>query len=436
MSSETTAAPRPARQFGCIRLVLVVEADLAEGEHADGWSPGPYPFPASADATLVAGRSERAKYFHPRVCDALYDDRWHRSPTDAERSASPIAELEVDALELVRFRAPGKDPDGLFVVHTSVDAGISGDDLVKALSRASLLEERGAGADPELRGWHDRLLGNLGTTSSARRATTIALVTPAGQTLATPAAASQLPWSWQDQWLWFLASATPYTRYPPDPADRDKLLGGQISFSATWRALVLRDGTAFLGCEPDRGEETSYYRAAELFVRSIYLDALLLGIIQRITLSEIADDVAGLKDPVSQPKALRVIEQDLTNFRNVFWWQHLTYHGFGNELLAAYQQQHGLDPLREQIVEELAEYSRQAERLAAEKTNALLALLTILGATFGLAFGITQSLGVESTFWVLISMGIALVAAVVAGFLPVTRSLLRPLFEEVRGSGK
>jgi hypothetical protein len=62
---------------------------------------------------------------------------------------------------------------------------------------------------------------------------------------------AQVPgWDATDQWRWALASRTTRHDFPPDPDHADALLDGTVIFSADWRALINRDGAAFVALRP------------------------------------------------------------------------------------------------------------------------------------------------------------------------------------------
>lgn len=67
----------------------------------------------------------------------------------------------------------------------------------------------------------------------------------------------------------------PLERFAPDPEDT-ALFAGRVRFSADWQALVLRDGTAFVGLSADPGGDQTFHATAAHHVHTIYLDVFLL----------------------------------------------------------------------------------------------------------------------------------------------------------------
>ena len=148
---------------------------------------------------------------------------------------------------------------------------------------------------------------------------------------------------------------------------------------------MLRDGTALLGSGPDMSPVYRLFEDPELHFRTIYLDALLLGQMQRLVLTQIADDLAAVVDPVLDPQRLLDLERELTTFRNVFWWRHLGPQWHGNALLGAYQKQHEIAELLDQVADELGDYSNKAERAATQRSEALLGVLAVISLPVGAA---------------------------------------------------
>jgi hypothetical protein len=395
-----------SEQFSRRSAALIVDVDL---DRLPDWEPGPLPL--EHDGT-VATRDARRGYFNERAAHALYGPgRVHRLSPQRHQG------FEVHGVELLRVSDRRRTRNALLVVHANPAA--DGLELVQSLAQ---LADVGAA-----RGWYDGLLDGAGRVGpDVRRAATLALVTPARRPEAPLPSAEYGAWTPELEWLWLLASATPPDTYRP-PAEWAKPLGESlIRLSEGWKALVLRDGAAFLGSGPDIGAVYRLFPDAELHFRSIYLDSLLLGHIQRLRLSQIADDLAALGDAVRYPDRLRELELELAEFRNVFWWQQLGPHWHGNELLQAYQRQHEIEKLFGQVIGELQDYSRQAQTAAAQRTAALLGVLSVVGVPFGFAVGLTRAIGIEDWRWV--ALALLLAAAVSAAILTTHpgRTLIRP----------
>ncbi|MEC4019496.1 hypothetical protein [Streptomyces sp. H27-D2] len=191
-------------------------------------------------------------------------------------------------------------------------------------------------------------------------------------------------WTAVEQWLWLLASGCSEARFAPDPDDPGTH-SGTVRFSADWKALVLRDGTAFVGMSPDPGGDC-FHAVAEAHVHSIYLDALLVGCMQFHALNGVANNVAGTEAAQLDSDVLAELEYHLMHVRRRLWFSHITVRGKGNEVLRQFQAQHALPELLENIVNELADAGRLVEALTSRSVNAALGLLTVLGLPVGVAF--------------------------------------------------
>lgn len=395
--------------------VLVVDLDL---ERLPDWQPGPLPV---RHGETTATSDVRRRYFNERTSQALHGaDRVHLW-ADENPIGAPAAGFEVIGLELLRVHG-GRGRNALLAVHGGLAA--DGLQLVDSLARIAHIGPAGSSS----RAWFDELLAGFGRVGqNVRRAATVSLVVPARAPEEPLSDPDYAEWTPELQWLWLLASATPTEEYRPPPEYGQALLGSLVSLSADWRALVLRDGAAFLGSGPDIGPVYRLSSDPELHFRSIYLDSLLLGHVQRLQLSRIADDLAALGDPVRHPERLVQLEQELTTFRNVFWWQQLGPHWHGNELLAAYQRQQEIPELLAEVVDGLEDFSRQARTTAAQRTSALLGLLTIVGLPATFAIGLMRALGIEELGPILLSLVVAALVSAAILSTRTGRTLVRPL---------
>jgi hypothetical protein len=392
-----------ADQFAQRGVILITPVDLVA---VPEWEPGPLPF---ADGEAVATAEVRRTYFNERSGQALYgSDRAHRWAGSGERLELPGAEFELVGLEVVRVPGRRLDRNGLAVVHGRIPADGLG--FVEALAT---LADIGSASSP-LRRWCDGALDGCGVVGpSIKRAMTMTLATPAAPLAAPLAGSGYDAWSAELQWLWLLASATPSEGYLPAPEAREALAGSLVRLSAGWQALVLRDGTALLGSGPDMSPVYRLFADPELHFRTIYLDALLLGQMQSLVLTQIADDLAAVVDPVLDPQRLLDLERELTTFRNVFWWRHLGPQWHGNALLGAYQRQHEIPDLLAQVADELGDYSNKAERAATQRSEALLGVLAVVSLPVGAA-ELIHALGVHEWHWIapILAIAVGLVVAI------------------------
>ena len=422
-----------------VATILVPSAkDLGE---ASGWQQGPLPLTVPGRFTTDA--ATRATYFDRRAAGVLYGQRrrcrrLYREFADGHAqvvasgsgdesdvpasTSSTILHLvdntltdqaEILALEWLGLPDNGQCA-GVLVVHVRVSAA-TGEDLLRAWSGLVRwkFDERGT---PVLLRSVSRLLGTtvvtLGTHDEPFRVAFLAAmpaespapVLPPGQDVhprgveggprgepdrhgagsdadddpatrsgSAPAGRTSAA-TW---WAFNLASAVPPGSLSPSErqfADHER---HRLSWSSDWSALVLRDGAAFVGhASVDPGFlEVS----APTYARTVYTDALLLGLLQQLGLRDLTDRLAHLEDPARHPRAVERLDAEFSRFRNALWWQHLTHHGPGNELLLEYQRQHRLQDLMEQTRSELEDYSRQAGLRSARVLNLVVTCFAGIG---------------------------------------------------------
>jgi hypothetical protein len=252
-----------------------------------------------------------------------------------------------------------------------------------------------------LRAWPDSLVVELQSLLPAgwairrghRHPTLLIHLVAADGCPASPMSDRYESWPAWLQWLWLVASGTPEHIFPPDPEDNEPR-AAVLYLSADWRAMVLRDGTAFLGLTP--AGSTPFHSIADVFVRTIYADVMLLGGIQADLLHEHADQLAALHDQPDPRSGLREMESSLLNLRNFIWWQNLSDRRVCNDLMAAFHRQHGLERLMSQIVSDHGDWHRTVESERERELNGIVGFISIVGLPFGLAYTATAAVTAPS----------------------------------------
>ncbi|MEV6163930.1 hypothetical protein AB0L71_18695 [Streptomyces sp. NPDC052052] len=388
-----------------VSLIIPVRLPADPGS----WPEGPLPFDVGGHRTDVAARQT---YFAHAAGRALYGTperprRWHRL-ADITHGA-----LHLNGMEILRTPTALNPQHALAVLHFTVHTAV----LLDVLRAIGL--RTGAGPDP-LTGplAPDTLLSGIATPATtgspfaAAHPYTVAFLTPG--TTETPAlrSAGVLPPT-ADRWLWALASRSNEADFPTAPEQLPAQTQDVVRISADWSALVLRHGTAFLGHRPDQGSG-DFYDFAALHVRSVYLDALLLGIVQRDHIDELTDELSGVFDGPGLARRVAVLERNIAGFRSTYWRQHLTAHGPANELLLAYHAQYRLPTRFEEILAEAADYSRLVQTQDGQQIAGALGVLAILGLPVGTALSVLQVLGDADPGDLLLALGAALVATAAA----------------------
>ncbi|MFH9978083.1 hypothetical protein ACH4ND_02285 [Streptomyces sp. NPDC017179] len=393
-------------------LTVVLPARL---RRAPGWLEGPFPFELGSRRTDATTRST---YFTPASARTLYGTpgqprRWHL-PLDVKQDG-----LHLLGMELLRA-ATARDPEhALVVLHFTVERPLL--PVLRSLAgrRLTMDDDPVTGLtgsfDPAtlLAGIAD--VRDSATPFAIARPYTIAFLTPTAQH--TPSLRDgregDLP-ATADSWLWQLASRSNSADFPLAPETAAEELKGAVRISADWSALVLRQGAAFLGHRPDTGEG-DFFEFGALHSRTVYLDALLLGSLQRDHIDELTDE---LSDVFTSPRRLArrvaTLERSIALFRSGYWRQHLTAHGPANELLLAFQHQHRLPARFAEILAEAADYSRLVQTQESQQISGALGVLTILGLPLGTALGILQVLDDHSLSHLLVGLGVSVAATAAA----------------------
>ncbi|WP_405806212.1 hypothetical protein [Streptomyces sp. NBC_01187] len=407
---HTRTAPTGVRQIIAVVLPARLPTDPA-------WPQGPLPFAHGARTTTT---DTRRTYFTPAAASVLYGTadhptRWHRH---TRHTHGP---LTVDGVELLRTPTDDNPDRALAVLHLTI-TGPELLDTLRSLARrpgtTALPPAAGSALTALLQGHaHTRpetLLEGHATIEPDTLPYTVTLLTPSRRSLPRLYRdQDHRLWPPTQQWLWALASRTNTDDYPPDPATVPQLTAGALRISADWSALVLRQGAAFIGHRRDHGPTDSFYGYAELHMRSIYLDALLFGMIQRTHIDHLTEDLAQVFTGPGEANRLSSLEHRIAHFRSTYWRQHLTTHGTANDLLIAYQQQYRLADRFTEILAEAADHNRLIQTQENQQISGALGILTILGLPLGTALGVLQVLGDENP-WHLVAATSAALAATAA----------------------
>lgn len=389
---------------GARQTVSVVLPVLLDGE--PDWDEGPLPF-GTEQRSWDAER--RRGYFAPAAARALYGRRRHRRMSVTE------GPLVLEGLELLRVATPRQPRQALGVLHLAVH-GAPLLDVLRAIGHRT-----GAGPDP-LTGPLDPavLFGGVADTAPPRapfalsRPYTVAFFTPdATHTAVLRDADGALPAS-ADHRLRELASRSTEADNPSPPERLAGVATEAIRISADWSALIGRHGAAFLGHRPDRGPG-DFYEFAAVQARAVYLDALLLGMIQRDHLDALTDELSQVFDSApGLARRVSALERNIAVFRSTYWRRHQTVHGPADGLLRAFQARHRLPELFTDILAEAADYSRIVQTRESGQIAGALGVLTVLGLPLGTALSVLQVLGDEDPWHLLIALTGALAATAAA----------------------
>ncbi|MET8184968.1 hypothetical protein ABZV15_04105 [Streptomyces sp. NPDC005246] len=372
------------------------------------WAEGPFPFELGSRRTDTA---TRATYFAPASARVLYGApgrprRWYRSASVVHNG------LHLIGMELLRTATARNPEHALAVLHFTVYRPLL--PVVRAIAGRVVTDGDAATLtgplDPgELLAGIAVVTSGAGTFAIARPYT-IAFLTPESEHSPALRAGREGPLpATADRWLWQLASRSNPADFPLAPETSAAELSSAVRISADWSALVLRQGAAFLGHRADAGDG-DFYEFGALHSRTVYLDALLLGSLQRDHIDELTDELSDVFDTTQLARRVAMLERNIAVFRSTYWRQHLTAHGPANELLLAFQQQHRLPDRFGEILAEAADYSRLVQTQESQQISGALGILTILGLPLGTALGILQVIGDESLSHLLVALGLSVAA--------------------------
>ncbi|MFE6280909.1 hypothetical protein [Streptomyces sp. NPDC057877] len=407
---------------GVRQAVSVVLPLSLDGE--PDWPRGPLPF---GDERQPWDAARRGGYFAPAVTRALYGGRWHRA-VDVT-----VGALTLVGVEVLRVATPKEPRQALGVLHFDV----VGPELLAVL-RAIGRRPR-AQPDP-LTGELDPAVLFAGVADAApptapfalARPYTVAFFTPDATHTAALRVEGRLPAS-ADGWLRCLAWRATEADNPSPPERLERVAEQAIRMSADWSALVGRHGAAFVGHRPDGGDG-DFYEFALHQARTVHLDALLLGMVQRDHLDALTDELSTVfANSTGLARRVSALERNIALFRSTYWRRHQTAHGPANGLLRAFQEQHRMPELFADVLAEAADLSRIVQTRDGQQIAGALGVLTILGLPLGTALSVLQVLGDEDPWHLLIALGAACAATAAALTTRYGRLVLASLRSGPRG---
>jgi hypothetical protein len=371
------------------------------------WPEGPFPFELGSRRTDAETRST---YFAPASARALYGApgrprRWYL-PLDTKHDG-----LHLLGMELLRAATVRNPEHALAVMHFTVERPLL--PVLRALAgrRPNSADEPLTGPFAPaglLAGIAD--VRNPSAPFAIARPYSIAFMAPTAQHTAALRSGleGELP-ATADRWLWQLASRSTPQDFPLPPETATEQLKDVLRISADWSALVLRQGAAFLGHRTDTGTG-DFFEFGALHSRTVYLDALLLGALQRDHIDELTDELSEVFTTPRLARRVATLERNIAVFRSTYWRQHLTAHGAANDLLLAFQNQHRLPARFQEILAEAADYSRLVQTQESQQISGALGVLTILGLPLGTALGVLQVVDDHSLAHLLIAVGLSVAA--------------------------
>lgn len=368
------------------------------------WAKGPTPWALPPkDGKYVfrdrADENTRSEFFEPRVRPLLYGKvRWHRDvPEDLH-----LEGWHVTAAELLNYPASYGPPGALLIIHLSLTCA----DLASAQLAASTLANLRPVDAPDGGNLQavtrvvTELLPKAEVTFQRTAYVITHVVTSDG--LTDEAELSDVPHvPAAHAAARLLASANEAEALAGDL--RSPQLGVQdLTLSASWVAAVLRTGTSFVGRTAE-GLDT-FHEMAEVHVHTLYLDALLVGLLQRDCIEERTNGLVSAWESKARVRDIARQERQIINLRGQAWWLEIARAENPNRLLAALQTQYRLPEQLERLNRDVMDLARITDAARQDRTNRLLNVLVVASAALGFAALIADP-GKAAVIW-----GIALAA--------------------------
>lgn len=382
----------PASEFSAARIATIdIAAYCPSGDVTlgSGWRPGPLPL--ALGSTIRADASSRSTYLRPEAARLLFgrpEDPtrwWQRRPSAF--AGDPWA-LELVRAPSLSATAPNRYFAIAHATWTSPEALGQDENPLKHTSEALRVGLSLTGLQPAKERGH---IANHRLTFL----TTLDGVLPVAYPDITTATTT-------DQWLWLLATHAAHSlstfAYGTEPDDlrlaEHVSAPARIQPSAQWAALTLRDGSAIVGLEPDLSNRAaagwstrnevntpeSFFDYLEIYTRTIYTDALVLGQAQRWCLSDLSHRMsADLGTGRELVQVTRQIELDVVHFRHRIWTPTASAGGVADLFLKAQQWQHHSAERLGTVADAAAELSRVTAREQERRLNGSLALLATVG---------------------------------------------------------
>jgi hypothetical protein len=188
-------------------------------------------------------------------------------------------------------------------------------------------------------------------------------------------------WDRTEEWLYYLAAASTPAQIVPD-GHKQSLLSERLRLSADWSGLVLRDGLALAATST---RDVQFHLSARVYARSIYLDALLLALIQKLAAQELNRKVAAEMETPNDLTASGAerLEEEFLRFRSLLWGSHPADRGGTiDEIVRRAHDQHRLPALVEKLTSDLQDISRFIQSRVTRRREQRGFLIAVISAVF------------------------------------------------------
>jgi len=413
------------RMSADVHLILLFQVTTAPGR-ASGWTEGPLPLPVllaephggERAKTVTAEAKWRRQYLLPRVSEILTGRS--RGVTRSHRvfgpeqfvAATGDATVMLEALELLAVRHPSRGRligrrrgigvlaahlrvlDPAWTVgdaHGDVEHGSNARRIIGGIKHLCRDLARPVGTDIQwsLPASLQSVVGrNVSAAKGYDNAYLAVLLTPRA---GTSTASKPIPDSPE---LWNLAMASPSRRAGPPGGDQDVHDAGLELQLPKTQVLVTRFGLVHRGrgtgdaMLPTTSNGQDRYR-----FRTIYLDGLIMAMMQQRLLDELTEDAAGLADAIRNPRGFNRLSLQFRRFRVIWWWRDFSRWRHPDRVVDAVQEVLDLDRRYEELRDDHAFFADTLRAAQTTRTNRLILLLAVL-STAGVGADIASALRV------------------------------------------
>jgi hypothetical protein len=323
----------------------------------------------------VTDRRLRATLVRPHAAAIVYggdsDTRWHRLLDDAEVLGWPV-----EGVELVAIPPHGGDRAWLFVLHMQAPDGF---DLSSGLGHlGDIAPERTTNTRAAVDAVVRRSLpgATLRSLPTDRHAYVVSHVVFDEGVEASPPPLDDSSVPVHLQWSRLLASANTTDAmggalWEADPQWFD------LELSPSWTATVLARGAAFVGRTSVSDE---YHDTGRVLARSVYLDGILLALLQQEIVHDLTDRVPGLLQPGTRLESRLALQRQLINYRAGIWSQTVAESQHMNGVLTALQRQFNLPDKQAELATDIADLAQISQQEANRRITVLLNVLIAVSA--------------------------------------------------------
>ena len=150
-----------------------------------------------------------------------------------------------------------------------------------------------------------------------------------------------------------------------------------LDLSPSWCVSVLARGTSFVGLTP---VTDTYHDTGRVLARSVYLDAVLLVLLQQEIVNDLTASVPDLLVPGSKLKDRLELQRRLIHYRAGVWSQTIAESQHMNNVLTTLQRQIDLADKQAELATDIADLARISQQEANRRITALLNVLIALSA--------------------------------------------------------